>query len=236
MSKDEIAADRRVDGLYAQMRERYGGANPRANGYVYEGYFRGEQALLFELLDDNAAVLVDVACGSGLMVQPLIPRRRQVLGIDFNRDACVAARANGLDVVRGDAFRLPLADAAADEIVSCQFFNQQRPEAVARFVSECARVLRNDGQAVFVWRNGSAWVHRLALFALGTLERWRGAPVFPYENHGFTDIDAYAGAAGLVVAARYVSFPPLRWRSAAVTSLPARLIGASNICVLKKAT
>jgi SAM-dependent methyltransferase len=234
MNKDDIAADRRVDGLYAELRGRYGGANPRANGYVYEGYFLGEQALLFELLDENAPVLVDVACGSGLMVRPLIKRRHQVLGIDFNRDACMAARANGLEVVRGDAFRLPLADAAVDEIVTCQFFNQQRPEAVARFITECARVLSDNGQVVMVWRNGSAWVHRFALLVFGTLDRWRGAPAFPYENHGFAEIDAYAGAAGLRVVARYVSFPPLRWRSSAVTSFAARMIGASNICVLKK--
>ena len=234
MNKNDIAADRRVDGLYAQLRGRYGGANPRANGYVYEGYFLGEQALLFELLNDDAPVLVDVACGSGLMVQPLLKRRRQVLGIDFNRDACTAARANGLEVVRGDAFRLPLADAGIDEIVTCQFFNQQRPEAVARFITECARVLSPGGQVVMVWRNGSAWIHRFALRVFGTLDRWRGAPAFPYENHAFGDIDAYAQLAGLEVASRYVSFPPLRWRSPAVTSLAARMIGASNICVLKK--
>jgi len=232
--KSDVAADRAVDDLYAGMRGRYGGRNSRANGYIYEGYFRGEQEILFGLLDADADTLLDVGCGSGLMVLPLVERRNRVLGIDFNRDACAAARDNGLDVVRGDAFRLPFAEATVDEIVTCQFFNQQKPEAVARFIDESARVLRPAGQVVMVWRNGGAWVHRFALAVFGTLARLRRAPVFPYENHEFADIERYAHAAGLKVEARYVSFPPLRWRSADTGTITARSIGASNICVLKK--
>jgi SAM-dependent methyltransferase len=234
MDKEIISADREVDDLYAELRARHGGANPRANGYVYEGSFRREQQVLVALLDPDAEVLVDVGCGSGLMVQPLIAARRHVVGVDFNRDACRAARANGLSVVRGDAFQLPFAASSIDEIVTCQFFNQQPAAAVRQFITECARVLRARGRVVMVWRNGEAWIHRLALAVFGTRDRLRGRPRFPYENHSFHAIGACATAAGLRVRSTSVSFPPLGWHSDAVDSIAARVIGASNICVLEK--
>ena len=234
MTKKDVSADRHVDNLYASMRGRYGAQNSRANGYLYEGYFRREQRILFSLLNTEARILVDVGCGSGLMVAPLISRREKVIGVDFNLDACRAARANGLSVVRGDAFGLPLGSDSVDEVVTCQFFNQQRPEAVRQFVTESARVLRPGGRSILVWRNGRAMVHRIALSYFGFLDRLRGLPRFPYENHSLAQIRTYAGAAGLRVALESVSFPPIAWRSEAVDSWLARVIGASNICVLEK--
>lgn len=234
MSREEVGADRDVDELYADLRGRYGERNARANGYLYEGYFLREQAILFSLLNARAPVLVDVACGSGLMVQPLIAERRQVIGIDFNADACRAARANGLAVVRGDAFRLPLGDTTIDEIVTCQFFNQQKPAAVRQFVAESARVMRAGGRLVMVWRNGTAWIHRLALAVFKGIDRVRGLPNFPYENHSQESLGVYAAAAGLTVELQAVSFPPARWSSEALHSRRAQWIGASNICILSK--
>jgi ubiquinone/menaquinone biosynthesis C-methylase UbiE len=234
MIKQEIAADRDVDKLYADMRGRYGVHNARANGYLYEGYFRREQKILFSLLNPEADVLVDVACGSGLMVEPLISKRRLVVGLDFNADACVAARGNGLHVVRGDAFGLPFADATVDEIVTCQFFNQQQPLAVRQFVVESARVLRPGGRVIMVWRNGTAWVHRLALACFSFVDRLRRLPSFPYENHSFERIGTYADEAGLIVVSQAVSFPPFGWHSSATDEWLAGIIGASNICALEK--
>ena len=227
-------ADRDVDALYAGMRTRHGGANPLANGYVTASYFRREQAVLFSLLNPDSAVLVDVGCGSGLMVLPLLSSRACVIGVDFNEQACRDANRNGLPVIRGDAFQLPFRDHSVDEVVCCQFFNQQKPAAVRQFVAETARVLRSGGTAVFVWRNGDALVHRCALWALNAYDRLAGRPLFPQETHSLETLSAYAVAHGLVVSDVYVSFPPLRWLSKQIRSPLALAIGASNICVLKK--
>lgn len=236
MINQKIAADRDVDKLYAGLRRRFDRNNSRANGYLYEGYFRREQHILFSLLNSEASILVDVACGSGLMVQPLIDMRNQVIGIDFNVDACSAAQKNGLTVVRGDAFALPLADASVDEIVTCQFFNQQQPSAVQHFIAESARVLRPGGRVIMVWRNGTAWVHRLALLCFGLAGKLRRLPSFPYANHSQAFIRVHAANAGLAVVSQSVSFPPLGWQSSAIDSVLAHIIGASNICVLEKRT
>jgi hypothetical protein len=50
MSKREISADCAVDDLYADLRHRHGDRSSRANGYLYEGYFRADQLILFSLL------------------------------------------------------------------------------------------------------------------------------------------------------------------------------------------
>ena len=234
MTHEPITADRRVDALYAGVRGRYDASDPRANGYVTKGYFRGEQQILFSMLNDAATTVVDVACGSGLMLRPLVGRRDLVIGIEFNAEACAAARLNGLDVVRGDAFSLPLGEDTVDEIVTCQFFQQQTAAAVRRFIEESGRVLRPGGRLVMVWRNGAALVHRAALAVLGRLDRMRGIPAFPYENHSHAALREHAAATGFTVEKQAVSFPPLRWMTEAVDTLPARVLGASNVCVLRK--
>lgn len=234
MSKREISADRAVDDLYVGLRRRHGDRSSRANGYLYEGYFRAEQLILFSLLGTDTHILVDVACGSGLMVQPLIDKKELVIGVDFNADACLAAQANGLAVVRGDAFSLPLQDESVDEIVTCQFFNQQRPEAVARFIAEAARILRPGGQLIMVWRNGSAWIHRLANAGIVLMNKLRGTKNFPYEDHALEAIRSYAHTASLEIKREAVSFPPANWFSEDIRSWRAKLVGASNILILGK--
>lgn len=234
MDNNEVSADRSVDKLYKSMRDRHGVENSRANGYLYEGYFLNEQQLLFALLDTDADVLVDVACGSGLMVLPLANEQRTIFGIDFNARAARAAFNNGLNVIRGDAFHLPFADCCVDEIVTCQFFNQQKSEGVRQFIYESARTLRPGGRLIMVWRNGTAWVHRIALLLFGTLDRLRGLPLFPYENHSFSNIEEYAQSAGMSLVAQMVSFPPTKWCSPTIDSWKAQLFGASNICIVEK--
>ena len=234
MRNQHPAADRAVDALYGDLRGRYGPNNARANGYVSAGYFLKEQRILFSLLDANAQVLLDIACGSGLMLRPLVGKREQVIGLDYNLDACQAAFANGLVTVRGDAFDLPLRDNCVDEIVSCQFFNQQDPDGVERFIAECARVLRSGGRLIVVWRNGTAWVHKIALGAYRWIGRLRRRAVFPYVNHPRYRVAAAARAAGLQIQREAVSFPPLQWLSDAPESFLGRWIGASNICIARK--
>lgn len=229
-----MRGDKHTDALYGGMRERYGRGQARANGYRYEAYFRREQAILFGLLDDAATVSVDVACGSGLMLRPLLSPTRRVLGVDFNAEACCAAAANGLPVVRGDAYHLPFADGAIEQLVNCQFFNQQTPAGVAAFVIETARVLAPGGRAVLVWRNGRALIHRVAHGLLSALDRWRGLPQFPQQTHPLETVAAALVAAGLVVTHRELSCPPLAWRTQAVDGCAAHVLGASCIVVATK--
>lgn len=229
-----MKGDKETDALYVGMRERYGQRKARANGYRYENYFRREQALVFELIKPDARVIVDLACGSGLMSSPLNSRCDSLLGLDFNAHACIAARDNGLKVMRGDAFNLPLASSSVSQVINCQFFNQQKPQAMPAFMRELARVLEPGGEAVLVWRNASALIHRVAHLLLTALDRIMQREVFPQYTHPLAVVAAIATEAGLELKHNELSCPPLNWRSTAVNSLSGRLIGASCVLVLSK--
>lgn len=231
-----MRGDKDTDGLYVGMRTRFEASSARANGYRSEGYFRAEQAVVLELLPPTARTVVDLCCGSGLMLLPLKTGSRTVFGIDFNARACEGARANGFTVARGDAMQLPLADGSVDALVNCQFFNQQDRERVLRCLAEIARVLRPGGQAVLVWRNGSAWIHIVAHAVLSVLDRLRGHEVFPQHVHRLEEVARAAQELGLETAHREVTNPLLGWRSKQLASWPARVMGASCVLVLTKPT
>ena len=229
-----MRGDKLTDELYGSMRERFGARSARANGYRYEAYFLREQATLLSLMDRSAAIVVDVACGSGLMLKPLLDPQRTVCGVEFNTDACEAALANGFPVIRGDAYALPLAAASVDEVVNCQFFNQQPPAAVDAFIREVARVLVPGGRLIMVWRNAGAVVHRLAHAILSAADDLRGLPRFPQMAHTFSEVRRYATAAGLETVHEEVTCAPLAWRSRQVHGWLARCIGASCVMVARK--
>ncbi len=183
-----MRGDKRTDRLYADIRGRFGERNPLANGYRTRAYFLREQSILLGLLNPDASAVVDIACGSGLMLLPLLDGRRLIFGVDFNADACRAAISNGFPVVQGDAFALPLKDASIDELTSCQFFNQQHATALKAFSLEVSRVLRPGGRAVLVWRNGAALVHRVAHACLRVVDWVRCLPECPQFVHSIEDI------------------------------------------------
>lgn len=230
----EVPADTKTDRLYRSLRDRHGSANARANGYRFHAYFLGEQETVLAAVDGPPGIVLDIACGSGLMVQPLAARGWHVVGVDFNEQACRAARQNGIAIARGNALNLPLAKASVDRAVSCQFLNQQTPERARQFVLEAARVLKPGGRLIVVWRNGRSLIHRVAHWAYSGWDRWRGRPDFPQVFHGRADIRAYAEEGGLEVAQETVTLPLLRWQSDVVNGLPAKLFGASFFVILRK--
>lgn len=225
-------ADRAVDALYARMRARHGPCDPRANGYRLVCYFLREQEMVFDELASEPGPVLDLACGSGLMLKPFANLVHPVIGVDFNALACSQAAVNGVPVVRGDAFSLPFADASIRQAVSCQFLNQQSPDNARRFVQEAARVLQPGGRLVIVWRNHRALIHRLAHFVLGSLDRLLGRAGFPMVDNPLAAVRAAAGDAGLVVHRQQAVLPLFDWRFDPETDWRAGLVGASFLLVL----
>ena len=234
MNRPDPTADQEVDALYRTLRDKHGAGDSKANGYVTHGYFLREQEILFGLLNPSADILLDLGCGSGLMCKPLVNRRELVVGLDFNKNACEDAQRNGLQAIRGDAFELPICENSVQEIVCCQFFNQQNKDAVAKLIEESARVLRPGGRLIMIWRNGEAYIHRGALFLARIAAKVKSNPQFPYENHSLASVVALGRTNNLVAEFGAVSFPPTKWVSNNVHSLAAKWVGASSICILRK--
>ena len=100
-------------------------------------------------------VVVDVCCGTGDMVRAfagLSPAPKLILGVDFAAGMLANGRFDGVGIavqlIRGDALRLPLADASVD-VISCIFGVRNFGELQAG-LDEMARVARPGGRVVIL--------------------------------------------------------------------------------------
>ena len=90
--------------------------------------------------------VVDVACGTGDLVEIAARRGARVVGVDFAAGMLAIAGRRGLGarLVRGDALALPLPDASADALTCA--FALRNFVAIPPFLAEAARVLRPGGR------------------------------------------------------------------------------------------
>lgn len=244
-------ADAGVDALYKTMRSRYGKTLAGGNGYRSHGFFRGEQAIVFDALVDAigqaetaSLPILDIACGSGLMLADLPEdtpnkiRHLNTIGVDFNATACTDAFSNGLKIVRGDAFKLPLADNSIGHAVNCQFLNQQDHTARHPFLSEAARCLAPGGRLILLWRRANSLLHQSAHTVLSLQDGVMGRPKFPQYEHSFKQLISIAESVGLSIIDQKVTLPlsliGMSPRKVAPSSILASCIGASNLLILSK--
>jgi len=230
-----LQADKHTDRLYEHLRSRHGDSDSGANGYRLQSYFLREQELILAEIG-TAATVADLGCGSGLMVKPLTGADpdRQVLGVDYNEIACRDAHNNGINIIRGDVFSLPLRDEVLDRAINCQFLNQQPGEKARHFIREVYRVLKPGGRLILLWRNDRALIHKLAVFVYRYIDRFTGRPEFPYYDNWIDDLDRYSRDLGFQCVKKQLIFPLFRWRFEIVDALPARIFGASCFLVLEK--
>jgi len=139
----------RVRQMFDAIAPTYELVNTVASG-ARDARWRREMVRLAAVRSDD--VLLDVACGTGDVARVFAaaqPRPARVIGLDFA--GAMLARAAGRPIIggsfiRGDALRLPLADASLS-LVTCAFgirnFNDLRAG-----LAEMARVLRPGGRAI----------------------------------------------------------------------------------------
>lgn len=229
-----VKADTDTDARYKFLRDKHGEANPQANGYRVGSFFDREQRVLLSVLDRNLGPFMDVACGSGLMLSPLLGEGHDVYGLDFNEDACVGAHQNGIKIMRGDAFSMPLPDGSIGQIVNCQFLNQQPVEETKKFIEESARVLKSGGQLIILWRHARSFAHKSAHAVFTFMDKFTGQPPFPQYEHPMEEIRTFGENAGLKTVHEAVTLPFLQPDYIKSDSVMANLVGASLFIVLKK--
>ncbi len=135
------------------------------------------------------ALVLDLGCGTGDFGRMLDAQGMRSVGVDLSANMLAQAAARGahdgrpLHVIRGDACRLPFADAAADGI-TCGFALRNFVDLRA-FFGECARVLREGGRVAMV----DAATPRAAVARAGH-RLWFGRMV-PWLGRRMSDPDAY---------------------------------------------
>jgi 2-polyprenyl-6-hydroxyphenyl methylase/3-demethylubiquinone-9 3-methyltransferase len=94
----------------------------------------------------EGSLLLDLACGAGLLAPHVQGLGHRHVGLDLSPTALPQARDHGVVPVRGDVLRLPFRDAVADVVVAGEVL-EHVPDP-ARLVAEACRVLRPGGTLV----------------------------------------------------------------------------------------
>jgi 2-polyprenyl-6-hydroxyphenyl methylase / 3-demethylubiquinone-9 3-methyltransferase len=115
------------------------------------------------------SVVVDIACGAGLMA-PYLTEHRHV-GVDLSHASLLLAAEHDVEAVRGDVTALPLADGIADAVIAGEIF--EHVTDLEATVAEIARVLKPGGALVCDTINDTWWA-RFSLVTVG--ERMPGGP------------------------------------------------------------
>jgi 2-polyprenyl-6-hydroxyphenyl methylase/3-demethylubiquinone-9 3-methyltransferase len=92
------------------------------------------------------AVLVDLACGAGLLAPHLDGKGYRHVGVDLTASALTQAAERGVTPVRGDVLRAPLAHTCADVVIAGEILEHVADLRGA--VGEACRLLRPDGLLV----------------------------------------------------------------------------------------
>ncbi len=95
---------------------------------------------------DPGAVLVDLACGGGLMAPHVARLGYRHVGVDVGVQGLRVAREHGVLPVRGSVLAVPLADGCADVVVAGEIL--EHVEDDVGVLAECARLLRPGGTLV----------------------------------------------------------------------------------------
>jgi len=106
---------------------------------------RQERQVLNRLIKDNNDTIVDLACGSGRLLN------YAMYGVDGSSEMVHIAKRKfpNKDVFLSDAGTLPFDDASIDVIISFHFFMHLEEPKIANILAECHRVLRQGGRVIF---------------------------------------------------------------------------------------
>jgi 2-polyprenyl-6-hydroxyphenyl methylase/3-demethylubiquinone-9 3-methyltransferase len=129
------------------------------------------------------AVLVDLACGGGLLAPYVADRGYHHVGVDLTMSALRLATDHGVQAVRADVTALPLRDDVADVVTVGEILEHvASPDAV---LDEACRVLRPGGRLVI---DTIAATRRARLLVVTIAERVPGmAPVGIHDPALFVD-------------------------------------------------
>ena len=117
------------------------------------------------------ALLVDLACGGGLMAPHVARLGYRHVGVDIGLAGLRTAREHGVTVVRGSVLAVPLADGCADVVTAGEILEHVADPG--QVLTECARLLRPGGVLVI---DSIADTPLAGLVAVRIAERLPGGP------------------------------------------------------------
>ncbi|WP_081866462.1 methyltransferase domain-containing protein [Blastococcus sp. URHD0036] len=117
------------------------------------------------------SLLVDLACGGGLMAPYAARLGYRHVGVDLNLAGLRTAREHGVLPVRASVLEVPLADACTDVVVAGEVLEHVEDDVAV--LAECARLLRPGGTLVI---DAIADTRLAGWIAVDLFERLPGGP------------------------------------------------------------
>lgn len=129
------------------------------------------------------ALLVDLACGGGLMAPHVQRLGYRHVGVDLNEAGLRSAARHGVLPVRASVLAVPLPDGCADVVIAGEILEHVEDDVAV--LGECARLLRPGGTLVL---DAIADTRIAPLVSIGIFERvpW-GAPPGIHDPALFVD-------------------------------------------------
>ena len=101
------------------------------------------------LIPTDAATVLDVGCGTGIVTMRLIETGRRVIGVDRAEGMLALARTRLAGAAAcGDATRLPVADDSADTVIMVWLLHLLEAGQAENVIAEAARTLRPGGALI----------------------------------------------------------------------------------------
>ena len=110
------------------------------------------------------ALLVDLACGGGLMAPHVARLGYRHVGVDLGLAGLQVARQHGVVPVRASVLAVPLADGCADVVVAGEVLEHVADDG--QVIAECARLLRPGGTLV-IDALPATWLADLLMVKIG---------------------------------------------------------------------
>ncbi len=163
-----MALRRNDPGQYDQLADQWW---VPAGGFAMLHWLAASRAEHLPPAPSPDAVLVDLACGGGLMAPYVARAGYRHVGVDLGVAGLGLARAHGVAAVRGSVLAVPLADGCADVVVCGEILEHVEDDVAV--LAECARLLRPGGTLVIDAIADSRWAGPVAI---GIAERIPGGP------------------------------------------------------------
>ncbi len=143
--------------------------NP-AGGFAMLHWFAASRAEHIPAAQPGA-LLVDLACGGGLMAPYAARLGYRHVGVDLGRPGLELGREQGMLAVQASVLAVPLADGCADVVVAGEILEHVADDVAV--LAECARLLRPGGTLVI---DAIAATRLATLIAVRIAERIPGGP------------------------------------------------------------
>jgi len=140
-------------------------------GFAMLHWFAASRADHIPPAGGDGGVLVDMACGGGLMAPHAARLGYRHVGLDLGLPGLELGRARGMLPVRGSVLAVPLADGCADVVVAGEILEHVDDDIAV--LAECARLLRPGGTLVI---DAIADTRLARVIAVGIAERIPGGP------------------------------------------------------------